>query len=357
MLKHLFFSTLAFIVITQHCSGQQQLTLTLEHAEHLSKLPLKCIQQEYPNKTGQVLNSAEDARGVKEFRPAFYGCFDWHSSVHGHWMLVKLLKTYPDMSQAENIYAAIAENITPDHIAKEVEFFNTKNNTSFERMYGWAWLLKLAEELHTWDSPKARILEQNLQPLTDKIVKSYLEFLPKLGYPIRVGTHTNSAFGLSFALDYARTVNNRELEQLIVETAKRFYLNDTDCPVNWEPNGFDFLSPCLIEADLMAKVLPNDEFIVWVNNFLPGINEGNLKIMQEVAIVSDRSDGHLVHLDGLNYSRAWCFRQLAQIKGMNTKILQEAADRHIAHSLPNITDDNYMGEHWLASFAIYALSL
>ena len=344
-------------LVFQSCAAQEQLKLTQSNAEHLAKLPLKCIQQEYPNKTGQVLNSIEDAQGVKEFRPAFYGCFDWHSSVHGHWMLIKLLKTYPNLHNADSIYTAISNNMTPQNIAKEVAFFETENNSSFERMYGWAWLLKLAEELHTWDSPKARVLEKNLQPLTDKIVKSYLDFLPKLNYPIRVGTHTNSAFGMSFALDYARTVKNKALEQLIIERSKTFYLNDQDCPASWEPDGYDFFSPCLMEAELMAKILEGNEFVDWINAFLPGINEGNLKIMTEVGVVSDRSDGHLVHLDGLNFSRAWCFKHLSQIHGMNKNVLLQAADRHLQAALPNIADGDYMGEHWLASFAIYALSM
>jgi len=225
--------------------------LTLAEANRLASLPLHCMQEEYPNKLNQTIGSEEDLQSPKVLHPAFYGCFDWHSSVHGHWSLVSLLKQFPNLENSEEIREKLAENISKENIEIEILYFKGKYNKSFERTYGWAWLLKLAEELHTWNDPLARELEMNLQPLTDIIVQGYLDFLPKLNYPIRVGEHTNTAFGLTFAYDYAKTVENTALKSLIEQRAKDFYLSDENCPISWEPSGFDFLSPCLEEADIM----------------------------------------------------------------------------------------------------------
>lgn len=344
-----------FLLFVQLFSFSQS-SLTENQASHFAKLALKCIQQEYPNKPGEVVGSDKDIKPVREYRPAFYGCFDWHSSVHGHWMLVKLLKEFPEMPEAEQIKTALNQNLTAENLLVEVQFFRDSNNKSFERTYGWAWLHKLADELHTFNKPEARQWETALQPLTDLISQYYLNFLPKLVYPIRVGEHSNTAFGLSFALDYARTAQNKPLETLIISRARDFYLNDQNCPESWEPSGYDFLSPCLIEADLMARVLPDDEFINWINAFLPGLNTGTLKIMNETAKVSDRSDGKLVHLDGLNFSRAWCLKHLATKPGMNRGILLNAAQKHLDAALQNVADGDYAGEHWLATFAVMAVS-
>ena len=249
-----------FLLLAQLFASSQS-PLSEAQASHFAKLALKCIPQEYPNKPGEVVGCDMDIKPVQEYRPAFYGCFDWHSSVHGHWMLVKLLKEFSEMPEAGQIKTTLSNNLTPENIQVEVQFFLDSNNKSFERTYGWAWLLKLAEELHTWDNPDARQWETALQPLTDLICQYYLDFLPKLVYPIRVGEHSNTAFGLSFALDYARTTQNKPLKAMIVSRARDFYLNDQNCPESWEPSGYDFLSPCLIEADLMARVLPDDEFL------------------------------------------------------------------------------------------------
>jgi hypothetical protein len=333
-----------------------QVSISEERASHFAKLALKCIHQEYPNKPGEVLGSDKDVKPVREYRPAFYGCFDWHSAVHGHWMLVKIMKTYPDLPEAEKIKSALDRNLTAENIAVELNFFLDSNNKTFERTYGWAWFLKLAEELHTWDDPKAREWETALQPLTDLICNNYIDFLPKLLYPVRVGEHSNTAFGLAFALDYARSTQNKALETIIVSRSRDFFLNDQNCPESWEPGGYDFFSPCLTEAELMARVLPDAEFTQWIEAFLPGINQGTPRIMSETARVSDRSDGKLVHLDGLNFSRAWALKHIAEKPGMNRKILLEAAEKHLNAALPNVADGDYAGEHWLASFAVYALS-
>jgi hypothetical protein len=311
------------------------------------------MQHEYPNKPGQTLGSEEDLGEPHELHPAFYGCFDWHSAVHGHWSLVRLLKTYPDLEKADTIKEKLQENITKKHIQEEVEYFKREHSDAFERTYGWAWLLKLAEELHTWDNSLARKLENNLKPLTDLIVKRFIEYLPKLNYPIRVGEHSNTAFGMAFAWDYAKTVNHKKLKNLIESRAKDFYLNDKDCPFEWEPSGHDFLSPCLDEIYLMRRVLKQKEFEKWMKQFAPQLKSSSFTM--EVGKVSDRTDGKLVHLDGLNFSRAWVFYGLAE-QYPKYQHLTETANKHVKYSLPNLVGDSYEGGHWLGSFAIYALT-
>lgn len=327
--------------------------LNLEQANRLAQLPLHCMDIEYPNRLGQTLGSEDDLLSPKTLHPAFYGCFDWHSSVHGHWSLVRLLKIFPELDQAELIKEKLLKSMSKENILTEVSFFDGEHNKSFERTYGWAWLLKLAEELHTWNAPEARTLESNLQPLTSLICDKYMEFLPKLNYPLRVGTHPNTAFGLSFAYDYAQTVQNDTLKTAIITRANDFFLNDKDCPMSWEPGGSDFLSPCLEEAALMKRLLPTDEFKTWLDVFLPPLK--NADFMLKVGLVSDRTDGQLVHLDGVNFSRAWCLNNIAE--GLSEyKHLEKIANQHINYSLPSIVGDGYEGGHWLGSFAVYALS-
>ncbi|NQY06717.1 MAG: DUF2891 domain-containing protein [Flavobacteriaceae bacterium] len=331
----------------------EPIVLTLEQANNLAKLPLKCIQQEYPNKLGQTIGGGDDLQSPKTLHPTFYGCFDWHSAVHGHWSLVSLLKQFPNLDKAEEIKTKLRTNISPENIQKEIEYFHGKHNKSYERTYGWAWLLKLAEELNTWDNSFARELETNLQPLTDLIVTKYIEFLPKLNYPIRVGEHTNTAFGLAFPWDYANTLNHSELKSMIEKRAKDFYMRDQGCPLTWEPSGFDFLSPCLEEAEIMSRILSKEEFTVWFDSFLPQVKDQGFSF--EVGKVSDRSDGKLVHLDGVNFSRAWAlFAITNKLEGYDH--LKVMAKNHIEYSLPNLVGDAYEGGHWLGSFAIYALN-
>lgn len=327
--------------------------LNIEEANRLATLPLGCIDVEYPNKLNQTIGGKDDLQEPRTLHPAFFGCFDWHSSVHGHWSLVSLLKQFPELENSAEIKQKLLKNISDQNILNEVAYFDGKHNKSYERTYGWAWLLKLAEELRTWDDETARTLEKNLQPLTDLIVQKYLEFLPKLNYPIRVGEHTNTAFGLSFAYDYAKTVKHEGLKTLIEKRAREFYSNDADCPISWEPSGFDFLSPCLEEAALMKRVFPKEEFKSWITTFLPQLSNKNFVL--EVGEVSDRSDGKLVHLDGVNFSRAWSLNKIAE--GLpEYEHLQNVANQHINYSLPNVVGDSYEGGHWLGSFAIYALN-
>ncbi|WP_299116826.1 DUF2891 domain-containing protein [uncultured Winogradskyella sp.] len=327
--------------------------LNLEQANRLVELPLNCVGVEYPNKLGQTLGGDDDLKSPKVLHPSFYGCFDWHSAVHGHWSLVSLMRQFPDLEKRVEINQWLLESISKVNIEKEIEYFNGEYNKSYERTYGWAWLLKLAEELHKWNDATGKKVEINLQPLTNLIVQRYLEFLPKLNYPIRVGEHPNTAFGLSFAYDYAVTLNHTELQSLIEQRARDFYINDEACPLGWEPSGFDFLSPCLEEASLMKRVLSKTEFRAWVDKFLPQLKNKTFNI--ETGRVSDRTDGKLVHLDGVNFSRAWSLNYIA--KGLpEYDHLKNIANQHINYSLPSIVGDSYEGGHWLGSFAIYALN-
>jgi hypothetical protein len=333
--------------------GEDRVEFTVKEANNLAELPLNCINTQYPNKLGQTLENKEAIGEPQELHPAFYGCFDWHSSVHAHWSMVSLLKQFPDLKKAETIREKLKESLSAENIQGEIDYFKREQSDSFERTYGWAWLLKLAEEIETWNDPLADELGKNLAPLTDLIVKKYIEFLPKLNYPIRVGEHSNTAFGLSFAYDYANAVEHTELKELISERAKDFYLSDNNCPLTWEPGGFDFLSPCLEEVSIMSRVLPKNAFEMWLEDFLPQLKSEDFDV--EVGEVSDRTDGKLVHLDGLNFSRAWVFYGLINQYPEQFSHLQEIADRHVAHSFPNLVGDSYEGGHWLGTFAIYAL--
>ena len=327
-------------------------SLTIVQAHALASLPLACLETQYPNKLNQTLSDPSQIKQPQALHPAFYGCFDWHSSVHGHWTLVYLLKNFPALEEAEMIKKLLIDHLSAENIITEVNYFNEAGNQSFERTYGWAWILKLAEELHTWDTPLARQLEANLQPLTDHIVNAYLNFLPKLIYPIRVGEHSNTAYGLSLAYDYAQAFNHEPLNRLIKSSVNRFYAEDQGCPLTWEPSGFDFLSPCLEEANLMRKVYSPNVFKTWLSTFLPSILRSNFKLAP--ALVGDRTDGKLVHLDGLNFSRAWCLYGIAETLPEYAHLTIIAND-HFNSSIDNVIDDHYAGAHWLGTFAIYAL--
>lgn len=331
--------------------------LTPETASAWARLPLRCIEQEYPNKLDHVMNDAGEVRSPKTLHPAFYGCFDWHSAVHGHWMLVRLLRSFPDMSMAAPVRAALDRRLTAENIRAEAEYLNQPNRKSFERTYGWAWLLKLAAELREWNDPDGQRWARNLEPLAQEIVKRYQDFLPRQAYPIRTGVHPNTAFGLAFALDYARSAGLKEFERLLVERARFYFEKDRDYPSQWEPGGEDFFSPALVEADLMRRALPPEQFRRWFKRFLPNLR--NQASLLKAALVTDRSDPKLVHLDGLNLSRAWCMQGIATALPAGSpdrKLLLAAARDHLKATLPEVASGHYEGEHWLATFAIYALS-
>ena len=328
-------------------------------ASVFARLAMSGITRDYPNKLDHVMNGPGDVRGPRELHPSFYGSYDWHSSVHGHWMLLRLLKVRPNLPEAAEIRRTLDANLSAPNLAKEAAYFGRPGSASFERMYGWAWLLKLAEELHGWNDPDGRRWAANLHPLADSIVGRYLTFLPKQAYPIRRGVHPNTAFGMAFALDYARAVGRSDLESLLVERSRTYFGNDVNVPAAWEPDGDDFLSRSLVEADLMRRVLPPSEFARWFHAFLPGIEHGEPASLLEPAKVTDRKDPGLVHLDGLNLSRAWCMRAIAAALpngDPDRAVLLASAARHAQASLPYVASGDYLGEHWLASFAVYMLT-
>lgn len=347
-MKNYVYILISFLVAFETLAQE----LTVEQANHLATLPLKCLQQEYPNKLGQMLIDSTEIQSPKKLHPTFYGCFDWHSSVHGHWSLVFLLKKYPNLANKEQIIQKLKTNLSKENIQVEINYLNKKHEKSFERTYGWNWLLKLQFELETSSEPFAKELAQNLKPLSNIIIERYIEFLPKLLYPVRVGTHSNTAFGLTNAWDYAVFSKNEVLQKSIKENAIRLFQKDENCPFNWEPSGTDFLSPCLEEMALMQRILPKGEFLSWLNNFAPNLFKKDYN--WAVARVSDRTDGHLVHLDGLNFSRAWNMYYLINQYPKEFNHLKPLADYHLNFSLPSVVDGNYEGEHWLASFALRA---
>ena len=334
--------------------SRQTLVLNEAGASHFARIALDCIHREYPNKLNQTLESAEFLKEPSALHPAFYGCFDWHSSVHGHWMLVKLLTLFPEMPERDEIVAGLERSLTADNILGEVAYFAHESG-SWERTYGWAWLLQLAAELGEWEEPLGQELADNLTPLTALIRDKYINFLPRQYYPVRTGVHPNTAFGIAFALDYARSAADDELAAALTEAALRYYSDDQACPLSWEPSGEDFLSPCLEEAALMARVLPQDEFADWLDDFLPDLgSSGTLA----PASVSDRTDGKIVHLDGLNLSRAWDLYIVANhLRDEEMiKVFRQLAAEHLSASLPHVASEHYEGSHWLASFAVYALT-
>lgn len=335
------------------------LALSEESASHFAQLALKCVNREFPNKLDHVINDAGDNKSPRAMHPAFYGCFDWHSSVHGHWMLVRLLRTFKNLPEEARIRTAVNANLAAENIAVEVAYLDQPNRQSFERTYGWAWLLKLAEELHDWKDEDGSRWSRNLQPLADALVVRYLTFLPKQTYPIRTGVHPNTAFGLAFALDYARAVGNQKFAGLLEERSRTYFSKDTNYPGSWEPGGEDFFSPAMMEADLMRRVLERAEFARWFHRFLPELELGQPQVLLSPATVSDRSDPKLVHLDGLNLSRAWCLRNILAALPANDparKVLVQAAKAHAEDAIVHVASGDYAGEHWLASFAVYMLS-
>src|SRR5689334_6500920 len=333
--------------------------LTREQAPNFARLALKGIEKEYPNKPEHVMTGPDDIKSPRALHPAFYGSYDWHSSVHGHWMLARLLRLFPDLPEAARIRSTLKDHLTAEKLKVEADYFARKDSKSFERPYGWAWLLKLAEEFHGWDDPDAKEWSRSLRPLADAIVARYLAFFPKQTYPIRTGVHPNTAFGLAFAHDYARAMGDARLRGLVEERARAYFSADDDAPARWEPSGAAFFSPTLMEADLMRRVLTPAEFRPWLARFLPGAIRGEPRSLLEPATVTDRTDPQLVHLDGLNLSRAWCMRGIATALPAGDPArgpLAASAARHAEAGLAHVASGDYAGEHWLASFAVYLLT-
>jgi hypothetical protein len=326
--------------------------LTQSLADQFASIVLGHVTREYPNKLDQVLTGPADLVAPRVLHPIFFGSFDWHSCVHAHWLLARLLRRYPAMAEAERIRGHFAAAFTRDNVAVELARLARPFSGTFERPYGWAWLLALAAELRRHPDDWA----DTLQPLAEAFARRLVEFLPKAAWPVRSGVHSNTAFALALAFDHARTCEDNALADAVTDAARRWYLDDASCPA-WEPSGEDFLSPCLIEAECMRRVLPPEEFAVWFDRFLPRLEQLEPRVLLQPVSVSDRSDGRIAHLDGLNLSRAWCWSSLAgslSDADPRAKVMRDAAARHRDASLPHIADD-YMGAHWLGTFALLAL--
>ncbi|MGB7147996.1 MAG: DUF2891 domain-containing protein [Terriglobales bacterium] len=328
-------------------------------AERFANLALACVHKEYPNKISHSLNSDADVAPPRKLTPAFYGCYDWHSSVHGHWLLARLIRTFPDATFAPAAREALRQSLTPEHIAQEAAYLRAEGRASFERPYGLAWLLQLVAELREWNDPLARELASNLRPLEEATLLRLNDWLPKLSYPVRIGEHAQTAFALGLMLDYARGTANTKFANLLAAKARQFYLGDKDCPLTYEPSGEDFLSPCLGEADLMRRVLPSPEFARWLQTFLPQISPAAKRTWLEPVVSPDPSDPKLAHLDGLNLSRAWMLEGVASGLPKSDKrlpVIMAAAAKHKHAGLAAVTGKHYEGGHWLGSFAVYLVT-
>src|SRR3954447_21837589 len=319
-------------------------------AERFANLALACVHKEYPNKIAHNLNSDADVAAPRALTPAFYGCYDWHSSVHGHWLLARLARTFPDAPFAAAARAALAQSLTAENVAKEAAYLRGEGRASFERPYGLAWLLQLGAELREWDDPLGRELSANLRPLESAANERLATWLPKLSHPVRSGEHSQTAFALWLIID---STNDAALKQLARDAAKRFYSDDKSCPLAYEPSGEDFLSPCIAEADVMRRVLPAKEYAAWLTAFLPRFET----LKPEVVV--DPSDPKLAHLDGLNLSRAWMLEGIASglpATDPRQRGLAAAADSHRRAGLAAVTGAHYEGGHWLGSFATYLVT-
>lgn len=326
---------------------------------HFAQLALDCVHQEYRNKIAHVLNDDGDVLPPRVLTPAFYGCFDWHSSVHGHWLLARVARLYPTSEVAAPARAALEQSLTVGHIAEEVRYMGAPGRAGFERPYGLAWLLRLTAELREWNDPDAQRWQAALTPLETVAAQQLKGWLPRLTHPIRVGEHSQTAFAFGLMFDWAETTGDTEMLELIAERSATYYLEDYDCPLRYEPSGHDFLSPCLAEADLVRRVQPPDAFAAWLGRFLPGIPTDGTAGWLAPAVVSDPTDGKLVHLDGLNLSRAWMLEGVAgglPDTDLRRAALVAAAAAHRAAGLAAVSGAHYEGGHWLGTFAVYLVT-
>ncbi|HST12503.1 MAG TPA: DUF2891 domain-containing protein [Terriglobales bacterium] len=344
-----------FASTTAHASDQ----FDIKTAQRFATLALACVHKEYPNKLSHSLTSDADVAPPRKLTPAFYGCYDWHSSVHGHWLLARLVRTFPNADFAPSARDALRQSLTAENIATEAAYLRAEGRASFERPYGLGWLLQLGAELKEWNDSQAQEMAAMLQPLEDAALEHLNAWLPKLANPVRIGEHDQTAFALGLMLDYARTRGDRKFATLVESKARQFFFNDKDCPLNYEPSGEDFLSPCLGEADLMRRVLPTQDFGAWLKTFLPQISTASGKPWLEPVVSPDPSDPKLAHLDGLNLSRAWMLEGIAAGLPKGDKRLPaitSAADAHRRAGLAAVTGEHYEGGHWLGSFAVYLVT-
>ncbi len=326
------------------------------------RLALDCVHREYPNKIAHVLTSDRDLGAPRQLTPAFYGCYDWHSAVHGHWLLARLVRRAGHGGFEPAARAALGRSLTPSNIEGELRYLNGHGRIAFERPYGLAWLLQLAAELREWQDADAARWRSALEPLERESARRIADWLPKLTYPIRGGEHSQTAFALGLVLDWGRAAGDPGLQRLVRARTEDYYGQDRDCPLAYEPSGQDFLSPCLAEADLLRRVRSPHDFAAWLDRFLPGIPRGGEpggRPWLEPAVVSDPRDGKLAHLDGLNLSRAWMLEGIAAgLPAGDARLpaLREAARRHREAGLAAVTGEHYAGGHWLASFATYLVT-
>lgn len=328
-------------------------------AERLANLALACVHREYPNKIAHVMNGDPDVRPPRELTPSFYGCYDWHSAVHGHWLLARLARRFPDSPLAAKARAALDRSLTAANVAAEVRYLEAPGRATFERPYGLAWLLQLAAELREWEDPQAQRWAKVLEPLERSAAQRIRTWAPKLSFPIRTGEHNQTAFGFGLILDWARGAGDREMEALIESRVRDLYLKDRGCPLTYEPSGEDFLSPCLGEADLARRVLPAEAFAEWLSAFLPQIPKDGRGDWLAPGVVTDPTDGKLAHLDGLNLSRAWMLEGIASaLPASDARVpaLRAAAAAHRESGLRAVTGEHYEGGHWLGSFAMYLVT-
>ncbi|HSZ63583.1 MAG TPA: DUF2891 domain-containing protein [Terriglobales bacterium] len=356
-MKLIFFIT--FLLFTMSATAQNAGEFDIKAAQRFANLALGCVHKEYPNHISHTLTSDADAAPPRKLTPAFYGCYDWHSSVHGHWLLVRLVRTFPDAPFVPAAREALRQSLTAENIEQEAAYLRGEGRASFERPYGLAWLLQLVAELHEWDDPEAKEMVGNLRPLETVVLERLDNWLPKLSHPVRIGEHDQTAFALGLMLDYARRNGDQKFAELVVSKAKQFYLGDKNCPLAYEPSGEDFLSPCIGEADLMRRVLPSQEFASWLRTFMPQIStSGHDKWLQPV-VSPDPSDPKLAHLDGLNLSRAWMLEGIAAALPKGDKRLpsiRATAEAHKRAGLVAVTGEHYEGGHWLGSFAVYLVT-
>src|SRR5438128_1647570 len=325
-------------------------------ADRFARLALACVGKEYPNKISHVLNSDADVAPPRKLTPAFCGCYDWHSSVHGHWLLVRLLRTFPDAPFASAARDALEQSLSAENLKQEAAYIRGEGRSSFERPYGLSWVLQLCAELREWDDPQVREWSANLKPLEDAAVERLTKWLPKLSHPVRIGEHDQTAFGLGLMFDYARGKGDEPFIKLVSDSARKFFLADKNCPLSYEPSGEDFLSPCLAEADVMRRVLTQKEFATWLKDFMPQIPTKATADWLPVTVSPDPSDPKLAHLDGLNLSRAWMLEGIVSAlppDDLRRDALTAAADAHRRSGLAAVTGAHYEGGHWLGSFAVY----
>ena len=339
-------------------SAEPPQTLDAAMAARFARTALSNIRCEFPHKLDHVIAGAADVRAPRELHPAFHGSFDWHSCVHMHWLLVRIRRRFPSLPDRDEMDASLDHNLRTLAIDGEIAYLARPESGAFERPYGWAWLLKLAAELHAADDDDARRWSRALQPLASAFAARFLEFLPRTHYPVRHGVHSNSAFALALAIEYAEVSHDEALLLACMAKARQWFANDRNGPASWEPSGADFLSPVLMEAELMRRVLDRDRFAHWLSQFLEGFASAEPASLFEPVQVGDRRDGHLVHLDGLNLSRAWCFGGIAAALppgDARATVAGAAAGVHFAAGWRGLSSEDFVGSHWLATFALLAL--